>query len=255
MHILSPLLLTVVWSFIALTAWAQPPAARHHLRTHGQVRLPAEVVTCQPGQLVGVWLEDDGAAVHLQDVGLAVQGCAIGLLVQAHADVAVRVSGVAVQHLPQAQQLLPPLNPSSYRVGFQLEGVGGVADHNVAVGMTDGFVILGSQWTITNNTASDMRHDGFFLPYGFGNLLQGNIAERNGEVGIHVSQIRLQQTRGRNLPFPAPPVGNMITQNQAHDNGLFDLADYNQDCSSDATLRRNTWIQNDFGTTNRPCFN
>ena len=113
----------------------------------------------------------------------------------------------------------------------------------------DGIAIEGSDWTatvcashgnaISHNTTTANQRDGLNLGEGaHGNTVISNTADGNARHGIALA--------GPTSELPGA-TGNMVQDNDGHDNAAYDGADFTVECGS------NDWVDNDFGTVNQDC--
>ncbi len=221
-----------------------------------------QVVRCQAGETVGIWV-NSGSDVVLSNV--VVEGCDIGVVVTASAkpEVLKNSSGSLTQH---SSIRMERVDVRATTIGFFLAGNGGVVSNNIVGGAEYGIVVTGDDYIITGNQSNDNIEDGFLVT-GDRNLLEGNEAQRNGGVGIHVARMvpivqnikkgpRLLQDLFRHrrvLRFIQDQgLGNVIRRNTALENQL-DLAEFS-DCASPPDLPlENEWTNNIFGTRRPNC--
>jgi parallel beta-helix repeat protein len=132
---------------------------------------------------------------------------------------------------------------SDGEAGFQLSLAGGTISGNTANANqgaasdpnAGGFVISGSDLTITNNVARNNVSNGIALSSLTGSVLSGNTATTNGNDGIFAD---------------VNSTGNTLTKNKATGNTSFDLADDSTGTGTAGTA--NTWTKNTANTTNPP---
>jgi parallel beta-helix repeat protein len=226
------------------------PTAALRLQQDSTHDLRDQVVRCQLGEKVGIWVESRS---YLTLVNVVVEDCEVGIVVIGGTSTNVS-KDAALGVTPPSSVHLENVRVRATTIGIFLTGSGSIVSNNIVGGAKYGIVVTGDDNTITGNRSNGNIKDGFLVT-GDRNLLEGNEARRNGGVGIHVASMVPMVGKRQFLSFIQDRgLGNIIRGNVALDNKR-DLVEFAEDCEDEGNYEGegNNWINNTFKTRRPKC--
>lgn len=223
------------------------PVAALSIRQDGVYDLRNQAVRCQPGQRVGIRVENR-STLKLTLTNVEVEGCEVGIMVTGSQS-AKKSRDIALGALPPPLVRLENVRVRKTTIGMLLSGDGGIVSDNIVGEATYGIVVTGNNYVLTGNRSTDNEKDGFLVT-GDRNLLEGNEARRNKGVGIHIAAVVPLVGERKLVPFIRDyGLGNAVRGNVTLNNNrdLVEFAEFNLACVD------NSWINNTFQTREPEC--
>ena len=251
-YVLALLMITLTGSFVtanAQTGDQSPPPAAVLLEQDGVYDFRGQVITCHPGEEVGIWAK---STVSLTIANVVIEGCSVGIMVTG--STTNNTLGATTQGAKQTWSAhVHRVKMQVTTIGIFAAGSHGTITSNIVGGATYGIVVTGDDYTLVDNQSNDNLEDGFLIT-GDRNLLEGNEALRNGGVGIHVARMVPMVGNHHFLSFIQDrAVSNVIRGNTALDNKKRDLEEFADCMSPPFPPLANEWTNNIFKRRRPDC--